>query len=178
MSVGVITYLDRENNPYIVREAVPDDSSDIISLITEVGLEGEYIANEGEYYSVEQQRHILTQRPAGQLILVALVDNRIIGTLEAVQGTFRKNRHVATMGMALKKGFRGLNRGQGLIMALEQWAETQSVVKIAISVFESNDRALHFYERYGFVIEAIRPNQFRIAGQMVAEVFMAKYLPD
>ncbi len=177
MCVGVITYFDRENNPYTVREAVPDDAPDIVGLITQVGLEQDYIANEGDYYSVEQQRRILADRPPGQLVLVALVDNRIIGTLEAVQGVFRKNRHVATMGMALKKGFRGLGRGEGLLTALGEWAQEKDIEKIAISVFESNPTAIHFYLRHGFAVEGSRPNQFRIRGKMVAEVFMAKYLP-
>ncbi|PSR28704.1 MAG: N-acetyltransferase [Sulfobacillus benefaciens] len=176
MSVDVATYYDRENHPYVVREAVPGDASDIVGLITEVGMEGEFIANEGEYYSVEKQQRILAERPQGQLVIVALVNNRIIGTLEAIRGTFRKNRHVATMGMALRKEYRGSTRGSGLLATLDQWSRQEDVKKIAISVFESNKTAIHFYQRYGFFIEGSRPNQFNIAGKMVAEVFMAKYL--
>ncbi|WP_053958455.1 GNAT family N-acetyltransferase [Sulfobacillus thermosulfidooxidans] len=177
MAVDAVTFFDRASRPYVIREATVEDALDIITVIKEVGTEGQYIANEGEYYTLEQQRHILQNRnPAIQLILVAVVDNRVVGTLEAIRGTFTKNRHVATMGMVLRQGFRGQGRGSGLIKVLELWARQHEIAKIAISVFETNGPALHFYQRHGFVIEAMRPNQFVIDGKMVAEVFMAKYL--
>ncbi|OLZ09906.1 GNAT family N-acetyltransferase [Sulfobacillus thermosulfidooxidans] len=177
MAVDAVTFFDRDSRPYLIREATEEDALDIITVIKEVGQEGHYIANEGEYYTLEQQRHILQNRnPAIQLILVALVDNRVIGTLEAIRGTFMKNRHVATMGMVLRPGFRGQGRGAGLIKVLEHWARQHEIAKIAISVFETNVSALHFYQRHGFVMEGRRPNQFVIDGKMVAEVFMAKYI--
>ena len=176
MFADAITFFDRSHQPYSVREASSDDAPEIVRLLTEVGQERRYIANEGEYYTVDQQRYMLKNRTPGQLILVALVDNQVMGTLEAIRGTFMKNRHVATMGMALEAGFRGSGRGSGLLEILERWAKQLGISKIAISVFESNQPAIRFYQRHGFVMEGSRPNQFYIEGRMVSEVFMGRYL--
>lgn len=170
-------YMDKSGMPYVVRSAYPDDADDIVSLIRTVGREEVYIANEEDYYSAEQQRRILTQlNDSVQLVLVAESQGQVFGTLEAVRGTFRKNRHVVTFGMALSEAFRGQGRGAGLIATMEEWAARGAVQKIALSVFESNERAIRFYEHHGYHKEAARPGQFVIQGRMVAEVFMAKYL--
>lgn len=172
------TYTDVRNMPYVVRFADPSDAASIVSLIRAVGSEDIYIANEDDYYSADQQQRILSQmNPDVQMVLVAVSGQKIIGTLEAVRGTFRKNRHVATFGMALAAESRGQGRGAGLLRTMEMWAQQHQIHKVALSVFESNGAAIRFYLRHGYAVEASRPQQFYISGHMVAEVFMAKYLP-
>lgn len=168
---------DRMGQPYRIREAAESDAQAIVDLINEVGRELVYIANEGSYFTVAQQQEIIrSKNGAIQLILVAEQSGQVVGTLELVRGTFVKNAHTATFGMALASGARNRGMGRALLEVAHEWARKEGVNKIHLSVFGSNLAAIRLYQSMGYVEEARRPDQFRLNGQPVDEVFMAYYL--
>ncbi len=168
---------DRSGNGYRVRDAVPEDAPRIVEILTHVGLEGIYIANEGFYMSAEQQAQVLTRRnPDIHLILVAEQASQIVGTLEMVRGVFQKNRHTANFGMALTSDVRGRGMGEGLLLAAHKWARDRGIQKICLSVFASNRAAIRLYTRLGYEEEGRRKHQFLLEGSLVDEVLMAVYL--
>ncbi|MHB1954287.1 MAG: GNAT family N-acetyltransferase [Sulfobacillus sp.] len=169
---------DRNNGLYTVRSANGNDAAAIVEILAEVGSEGIYIANEGAYMTVEHQAIILSSLdPHTHLVLVAEQDGRLVGTLEMVRGTFRKNAHTANFGMALRAPARGRRIGEGLLRAAHQWAQSEGVEKICLSVFSSNRGAIALYQRMGYQEEGRRRNQFRLGETLVDEVLMAWYLP-
>lgn len=117
------------------------------------------------------------QDPRLQVVLVAeSLAGEFFGSLEMVRGSFQKNRHTATFGMALDAACRGRGIGEGLLLAAHAWAREMGVEKITLSVFATNAHAIHLYRRMGYVEEARRPDQFRLRGRSVAEVLMACFL--
>ena len=168
---------DRNGNVYRIRDAAPDDAPVIVEILTQVGQEGIYIANEGLYMSAEQQTQVLQRRnPDLHLILVAERAGKVVGTLEMVRGVFQKNRHTASFGMALAPLARGHGIGEGLLLAAHEWARTLGIQKIGLSVFATNLAAIRLYQRLGYREEGRRQNQFLLHGTLVDEVFMALYL--
>lgn len=174
--MDAITYRDRTGQAYLVREAEETDAPGLVAIIDTVGKEEQYIANERAAYSIDQQRQILRHRSPLQLILVAQVQDRVVGMLEMVRGAFEKNRHTGTFAMAILPDARGRGIGEGLLLTAHQWAKNAAIEKIWLSVFATNDRAISLYRRLGYREEARRPDQFRIQGLSVDEVFMAVYL--
>lgn len=159
-----------------IRPAVPDDAADLVSILDQVGREGRYIANDGAFFSVEHQREMIVRRdPDSHLILVADCRGRVVGTFEMVRGNLAKNRHTATFAMALLKPFRGRGIGAALLARGEAWAVAQGVEKIHLAVFATNLGALSLYHKAGYVEEGRRRDQFRIAGEAVDEILMAKF---
>lgn len=168
---------DRNGNVYRIRDAVPDDAPVIVEILTQVGQEGIYIANEGLYMSAEQQAHVVERRnPDVHLILVAERAAHVVGTLEMVRGVFQKNRHTANFGMALVPLARGLGIGEGLLLAAHEWARAMGIQKIGLSVFATNQAAIRLYQRLGYREEGRRQNQFLLQGALIDEVLMALYL--
>jgi ribosomal protein S18 acetylase RimI-like enzyme len=57
-----------------------------------------------------------------------------------------------------------------------EWARDNGLLKVALSVFETNRRAVALYEKFGFAREGRRPAQYVIQGQPVAEIPMGLVL--
>jgi len=170
-------FLARNGQPYHVRDAEPADAEFFIDLINQVGAEEQYIADERATLTVAQQAQLIQARhPAYQCLLVAEMGGRLAGSLEMVRGTLKKNQHTAFFGMALLPEFRHLSIGRGLLLAAEAWAQAVGVEKIGLTVFETNLAARRLYESLGYVEEARRRGQFRIGGQPVDEIWMARWL--
>lgn len=170
-------YRDRAGQPYGVRDAEAGDASALIDLINQVGQEEIFIADERAMVTLEQQQAVIQHHdPAIQLILVACRNHHILGSLEMVRGTLRKNRHTAIFGMALSAEFRGFGIGRGLLSSGERWAKALGVEKISLAVFATNMRAIRLYQSLGYREEARRYGQYRLEGQLVDEIWMARWL--
>jgi ribosomal protein S18 acetylase RimI-like enzyme len=178
LKVEPMVLQDVSQAPYVVRSATIEDGAVIARILTEVGREGIYIANEGTYMTSEQQSLVLSRlNPQQHLILVAEQNGVVVGTLEIVRGVFQKNAHTANFGMALVPAARGRHIGEGLLRAAHEWAKVTGIEKICLSVFSSNTGAIRLYQRMGYHEEGRRRNQYRLGGVFVDEVFMAWYLP-
>lgn len=170
-------YHDRQQCPYLVRDAQPDDAYDLIRLLDQVGQEEIYIADEKAQLTIDQERALLEQRdPSLQLVLMALQDDAMIGSLEMVRGALKKNRHTAIFGMALFPHGRGRGIGEGLIRSGENWAKRVGVKKISLAVFSSNIAALRLYGRLGYEEEGRRYRQYCLQDQWVDEIWMARWI--
>lgn len=171
------TFQDRHGTPYRVRDARPEDGTVMVELLNRVGREQIYIADEGAQLTAEQEANLLGQKnPELQCILVAEQDGRIAGSLEMIRGALAKNRHTAVFGMALFEEFRGRGIGAGLLTAAEAWAKSVGVDKVSLAVFASNTAAIRLYERLGYAEEGRRRGQYRLNGQLVDEIWMARWL--
>lgn len=160
-----------------VRPAEVGDAAALIHILTIVGREGLYIANDGPSWSVAVQEEILRRASAhGQSILVAETNGQVVGSLELVRGTLAKNRHTANLAMALLPEWRGRGGGGALLGAAHAVAAADGVQKICLSVFATNGPALALYRRFGYQEEGRRSGQFVIEGEPVDEILMAKFL--
>jgi hypothetical protein len=178
MKVTPIVLQDLSQVLYVVRSATIEDGAVIARILSEVGREGIYIANEGAYMTPEQQSLVLSHlNPEQHMILVAEQNGAVIGTLEMVRGVFQKNAHTANFGMALMPSARGRHIGEGLLRAAHEWAQATGIEKICLSVFSSNTGAIRLYHRMGYHEEGRRRNQYRLGNEFVDEVFMSWYLP-
>lgn len=171
------TYHDRRQIPYLVRDARVEDAPALINLLNRVGQEEIYIADEKAQIPVEQEAAIIRHRnPEVQLILVAEQEGAIAGSLEMVRGVLKKNAHTAIFGMALHPEFRGRGIGRGLLGSAEQWARGVGVQKVSLAVFASNHAAIRLYAGLGYEEEGRRYRQYRILGEWVDEIWMARWL--
>jgi L-phenylalanine/L-methionine N-acetyltransferase len=84
--------------------------------------------------------------------------------------------HVVVIGMSVAEGWRGLGVGGVLLETAAGWAATVGVSKLTLGVFPENLRAIHFYERHGFVREGMRRAQYARAGRYHDEMLMARFL--
>jgi L-phenylalanine/L-methionine N-acetyltransferase len=136
------------------------------------------------YTSAEiwQQRLADNNNAAGKvdLVLVAELDGEVVGNagLHAA-GTHVRRRHCAGLGIVVARPAQGRGVGAALMQALcdyaDQWAQ---LLRIELSVFTDNERAIRLYERFGFVREGTHRGYALRAGAYVDVHSMARLHPN
>jgi len=170
----VVTRLDQR---LAVRTARPNDEAGLARLEAEAWTVG------SGFPSVTERAHdpfftFFTGSGPPREYLVAELDGRLAGYIRVRPVTeLRENAHVlGVMGLAVAPGARRRGVASALLAAAERLARTRGARKLSLHVLSTNTAALTLYERLGFRREGALREEFRIAGQYVDDVLMAKYL--
>ena len=108
--------------------------------------------------------------------LVADVDGKVVGTSELNRRSGGYEGHVGVIGIAIKKGFRDAGIGTEMLKALIDQARTMGLKVITLSAFATNKRAIHVYEKVGFVQTGRIPKKFFKDDEYIDEMIMTKVL--
>jgi RimJ/RimL family protein N-acetyltransferase len=82
--------------------------------------------------------------------LVAEVDGKVVASSDLHVGKGTEARS-GTVGIVIKKGFRGLGIGTRMMRTILEVARNRGFRVVVLSVFATNKRAIHVYEKVGFV---------------------------
>jgi L-phenylalanine/L-methionine N-acetyltransferase len=128
------------------------------------------------YSPAERQRERLTAPPEGGYILLACVDNEVVGHLNLY--TFPKSprrKHVGSIGMGVHDEWQGRGVGTALMEAVVQFADKWlQLSRLELSVYTDNEPGIHLYRKFGFEIEgAMRQFAYR-DGEYVDVYMMAR----
>jgi RimJ/RimL family protein N-acetyltransferase len=163
-----------------IREGRVEDAAGLVAFMTEASMEpGLGIGLEpGEFaYTVEEEENWVREHVEGEnsLILVAVTDEgEIVGLMDCMGGRRWGNRHEATLGIMLKKEWRGKGLGSELMRRAVDWARESGVVKrLQLEVFTTNEPAIHVYEKLGFEREGVRRKAFLKGGVWLDSIVMA-----
>jgi RimJ/RimL family protein N-acetyltransferase len=170
--------------PIHVRRGVPDDAEALIAYMKELCApdDVDLPMEPDEFpYTVEEERKTLADAAASEncVFLVAEAGGRIVGMCNAQGGKRRATRHAAVMGVSVCAEYRDRGVGTELVRALVDWAKAGGVVKrIELQVYARNARAIHVYEKLGFVQEGRRRNaaRDRRTGELIDDLVMALLL--
>ncbi len=161
---------------YVVRKADPRDAKGVINCMQSVMDERIYLVS--EYYLLTERGEQERIRSPDDLTLVCEKGSEIVGVLTIQRGMYRKNRHTANLGIAIKAGHRHNGLGTKLITQGIEWCRESGIKKLNLEVFSSNTNAIALYEKIGFVHEGSRKRQFIIDGQYVDDVLMTYWLGE
>lgn len=153
-----------------VRKAEPWDAKGIIQCMQSVMDEKVYFVS--EYYLYTERGEQDRIRNPDDLTLVTEENGEVIGVLTLQRGIYKKNRHTANLGIAVKAGHRHVGIGSAMIRESFDWARSHGIEKVNLEVFSTNTTAIEAYEKLGFRREGIRHGQFRIEGEYVDDIFM------
>ncbi|MHB8700187.1 MAG: GNAT family N-acetyltransferase [Nitrososphaerales archaeon] len=109
---------------------------------------------------------------------VAEVDSRIVGEISLYSfGDSSKSEHVRNLGMMIINGFREIGVGSALMDYAIKWAfEQPKVEKITLGVFSTNLLAKKLYEKFGFGVDGVYKEMFKINGEYVDEFLMSRFV--
>ena len=163
-----------DSQEYVIREARIPDAKGIIDCMQSVMDERKYLVS--EYYLLTERGEQDRLRNIEDLTLVLDYDSEIVGVLTLQRGMYKKNRHTASLGIAIRNGHRSKGHGTRLIENAIEWAREKGIEKIGLEVFSTNTKAIELYRKIGFVVEGTRAKQFKIDENYVGDVFMAYWV--
>jgi RimJ/RimL family protein N-acetyltransferase len=153
-----------------------DDLLDFINSLVEEGaniLRTEKVSRDEE---IDWLSGVFKRLEKGDIFCVAAeVDGHLVANSEVIRGT-GYSRHVGFIGIAIKKGFRGIGIGTEMMKALEEHARKIGLKVLTLSVFANNQHAINLYKKMGFVETGLVPKRFFKDGSYIDEIIMAKML--
>lgn len=158
----------------IIRRAGPEDADAWVANVNAIGAERVFIMTEAFQRSAEEVRKQFTETdPLQELWLAAEVEGALAGGADFRRGTHSKNSHVASLGVAILKRYRGLGLGEAMMRAGIEWARSVGISRLKLGVFASNERALALYRKMGFAEEGRLRGEVVLEGKPVDEILMA-----
>lgn len=109
-------------------------------------------------------------------ILLAEVEDHLVGFIEAVGGRWRRNRHSVYLVVGILEAYTGKGIGTRLFEEVEAWAAEKGLHRLELTVMTRNERALALYRKRGFEIEGVKKDSLWVDGEFVDEYYIAKRL--
>jgi len=164
---------DSSSDAIAIRRSAPDDVESFWHCLDSVARERRFLAFV-EAPPLEQARTFLEDaRSRGMIQFVAIAGPRVVGWCDVSPKPFEGFRHSGTLGMGLLAGYRSRGLGSALLAHTLQASREQGLARIEIEVFSSNEPAIHFYLRAGFVREGLKRSARILDGRVEDIVCMA-----
>jgi putative acetyltransferase len=123
---------------------------------------------------IEENRRFIEALGPNDHLLVAEVDGRVVG-LAGLHVMTRKQRHSATLGMAVHDQLQGRGIGRRLLAALLDLADNYlGLIRVELEVLADNAPAIRLYESAGFEHEGRKRSAVLRQGQYVDVLVMAR----
>jgi len=107
--------------------------------------------------------------------LVAEVNGKVVAISEVNRGRGYE-KHVGVIGIAIRSGFRDLGIGTEMMKALMEHAKNVGLKVLTLAAFANNKRAIHVYEKAGFVRTGRVPKKHFKEGKYIDEIILTKVL--
>src|SRR5579884_2862212 len=157
----------RTGESIIVRSAQPEDAPALIEQLRAVMAEGMFMVTTADRLNVtiEQMGEWiqLYASDEGKILLLAIAQEQIIGSLHFTNGVRRRLAHQGDFGMSVHNEWRERGVGSALVESLIAWCSANPLIEqIRLSVFAVNEAAIRLYTTMGFVLEGRLMNQAKL----------------
>ncbi len=163
-----------------LRRAVPADAEALAALASDEAVFAGVL--QMPYPSVPARRKRLDSEADEPLSLhlVAMAGERLIADSGLHhQGWTPRRRHVGGLGMMVATDWQGRGVGTLMMGALLDWADRWAgLLRIELTVYTDNARAIALYEKFGFVREGLHRAYALRGGQFVDAYAMARLHPS
>jgi RimJ/RimL family protein N-acetyltransferase len=182
MKPGTIlrTFAARDGRRVVLRTPTLNDLDDLLSVINSLVEEQANILVDEKVTREDELDWLSTALARLEkdetIYVVAEVDGRVVGNSELGRKTKGRDKHVGTIGIAIRDGFREIGIGTEMIKTLIDQAKNMGVKALTLSVFASNERAHHVYRKLGFVDTGRIPKKFFKEGEYIDEILLVRVL--
>jgi len=127
-----------------------DDIPEVMKVLNDVIREGKYLFMNSEIADVEQEFQWFERgTKEGMYYLVGRVGDKVVGGA-SIHPKTDKHAHVASYGIFIHKNYRNLGLGTTLTKTLIEIAKKRGLEILQLSVYSTNKRAAHVYQKCGF----------------------------
>ncbi|MDP9079827.1 MAG: GNAT family N-acetyltransferase [Bacteroidota bacterium] len=148
-------HLTKNGLSYIIRQADENDAEDLIQYSKIVFASTDQLLTAPEEYNIsvagEKAWINNIRKSENSELLIAELDNQLIGFLFFIGQTKAKNAHVGELGVNVHPAYQGMGIGRALMETLISWANHHDTIeKITLQVFATNHNAIKLYHSRGF----------------------------
>jgi RimJ/RimL family protein N-acetyltransferase len=181
MKAGVVirSFSAKDGRKVVLRTPKWEDLDDLLELINSLVEEGAEIIRDRKV-SREEEIDWLSKTLASLekneiFFVVAEVDGKVIASsdIHPLKGF---ESHVGILGIIVKNGFRDVGIGTEMMRTLIEQACKMGLKVLTLSVFATNKRAFHVYEKVGFMQTGVIPRKHFKDGRYIDEIIMTKLL--
>ena len=173
----------KDGRDALLRSPCEKDADEMLQFIIKASDETDYLMKYPEEYAdftLEQEKSFLNEacQHENAMMIACVVDGRIAGNCQISFRNGKKDRHRASVAIALMQEFWNLGIGTKMFEELIQIARGRDgVCQIELDFIEGNSRARSLYEKMGFRITGVKPDAIRMKdGTFVNEYMMVKRL--
>ena len=163
-----------------MREAIPTDAQVILDYMEIIIRETKNLAREPEEWNmtVEQEEKFLKQSYDGKdsYMLVVFNSDKVIAVGSFGGNSLKRLGHRVRLGISILEEYRNVGLGTKMMEILISKAREYGKRTIELDVRADNGRAIHVYEKLGFVHEGRKKEAFYVDGEYIDLALMAKYL--
>ena len=169
----------RDGRTALLRSPLPSDAEAALEYMKITAAETPYLLRTPEEVTLtipDEEKYLrrVAEDPNTASIF-CFVDGVLAGNCSISRRTKQKNRHRASIGIALKGEFWNLGIGTALFEEMIAIAEGWGLLQLELEVFEGNERAISLYRKMGFEIVSHVPNAIRMPdGSFVKEYLMIR----
>ncbi|WP_026309416.1 GNAT family N-acetyltransferase [Niabella aurantiaca] len=182
MKINPVTVTLKNNVTITIRAAIKTDAEDLLEAGWRYLQESPYListVNEFNFTKQQEQAWIRSLNESdNSLLLVAIYNNRIIGTLQLSGESRSKIRHNALLGIAVRRQWQEVGLGTALIRTAVGWAKAKGILKnIWLNVHATNGLAIALYKKMGFTEAGYQKNYIRDpGGRQIDNLLMGLFL--
>jgi len=161
----------KDGRRVILRTLKWDDLEDCLEVINSLVEEKANIIRDGKVAKEAETTWLanaLSRMELGEVVyVVAEVDGKMVANSEISRRLSGYDKHVGGIGIAIKNGHRDLGIGTEMMKTLIEQGKSWDLKVLKLSAFANNARAIHVYEKVGFVEVGRIPSKFFKEGQYV-----------
>ena len=178
------TYIQlKDGRKALLRSPCENDAEEMLRFIRKASGETDFLMAYPEEYAdftLEQEKTFLNANYNNKnaLMIACVVDGKIAGNCQISFRTGMKDRHRASVAIALLQEYWHQGIGTKMFEELFRVArERGGIRQIELEFIEGNSRARGMYEKMGFRITGVKPDAIRLKdGTFVNEYMMMKRL--
>ena len=145
---------------FTIREAIPSDGAQILQVLEIIGSQTPYLVmdEKGLEMTTDEMGDNLANlyESSHNILMVALANEKVIGTASVKASSKKRVEHIGEIGISILQDYWGFGLGSLMMEELIVWAKESGVIRrLELTVQHRNQRAVHVYEKIGFMTEAI-----------------------
>lgn len=163
-----------------IRQAEEKDAESFAQLIQDVeNTSGFMLFGPGErVFNPSGTKKMITaiHSEPNSTILVAENEQQLAGYLIAKGGTASRNRHSAYLVIGILEEYRSRGIGTRLFEEMLNWAKSQELHRLELTVMSHNEAGIGLYKKMGFEVEGKKRDSLLVDGNYVDEYYMSMLL--
>lgn len=150
--------ITKDGQRYTIEQPTVENAEELIHYSKKIFYSTDQVLTTPEEYTITVENEItwiknINDNP-NSLLLIAKLNNDIIGFLFFIPNSKKKTSHTGEFGINVHPNYQRLGIGKELVETLLKWAtQNKQIEKVVLQVFATNKNAIELYRKIGFIEE-------------------------